>query len=188
MRRILVLVLSLGVVSCGGDDDGGSPTSPTTPVSTTRVIGQGTFNLGAPSATSSFFGLATITDPANGTWEATVDWTFASNTLFMYVANGACTVEQFASDPCPDLPSCPCQFAVRSEVPAPKPRVLAIPNAAGGTRTLIVWNQGPREESGTYVVRLTTTSGTSSSSFGALLGAGAGSGSGSISVAPKPLR
>jgi hypothetical protein len=55
--------------------------------------------------------------------------------------------------------SCPCQFVVRSETTAPKPRVLTIEGAQGGTRTLILINLGPREESVTYRVMLATRSG-----------------------------
>lgn len=141
-------------VACGGGN--APPTSPTPAAPTTRVITQGSFSLDAPTADGAFFGLVPITDQAAGTWEATVDWTLATNTLFMYVATGFCTAEQFASPACPDDATCPCQFAVRSEVATPKPRILAIPNAPGGTRTLIVLNLGPREESISYTARLTS--------------------------------
>jgi hypothetical protein len=39
--------------------------------------------------------------------------------------------------------------------------VLSIPNATGGTRTLIVMNLGPGQETGNYTVRLTPSSTTS---------------------------
>jgi hypothetical protein len=96
-----------------------------------------------------------VTDPAVGRWEATVDWTFATNTVWMWVSNGACTAEQFALPACPFDAACPCQFTIRSEVATPKPRVLTIPTAPGGMRSLFIANLGPREESGTYSITLT---------------------------------
>ena len=154
MQAVLMLALLGSVAGCGDSD---SPTSPTPAAPTPRTIAQGGFSLQAPTAEAVFFGAVVVTDPSPGNWEATVDWTFATNMVWMYVANGTCTAEQFASDACPDTPACPCQFTVRSEVATPKPRILSIPNAPGGTRTLIVLNLGPREESGTYAVRLTPT-------------------------------
>jgi hypothetical protein len=136
---------SIGV-SCGGDSK--SPASPTIVTAPTpRTIAQGSFALAAPTEDSVFFAVVPITESSTGTWEATVDW--------MYVANGSCTVTQFASEDCPDMAACPCQFTVRSEVATPKPRVLTIPGAPGGTKTLIVVNLGPREDTSSYTVRLT---------------------------------
>jgi hypothetical protein len=177
MKRLLrarstpwtLVCLTVCLASCGGggSNRSSSPTAPTPPTASAppapRVIAQGGFSLGAPSNDSVFFGVVPITDAATGNWEATVDWTFPDNTLWMYVATGTCSPEQFASDACPSSAACPCQFAVRSEAATPKPRVLSIPNAPGGTRTLIILNLGPREETGTIVVRLTpTTTGTAS--------------------------
>jgi hypothetical protein len=88
--------------------------------------------------------------------EATVDWTYITNELWMYVSDGVCTADQFATDACPGA-GCPCKFSVSSEAASPKPRVLRIANASAGTRTLIVWSQGPKEEAVSYQVVLTTT-------------------------------
>lgn len=119
------------------------------------MLQQGSIALSAPTADSVFFALTTVTDPVAGRWETTVDWTNEANTLWMWVADGVCTVEQFAKPECPDEVTCPCRFAIRSETATPKPRVLSIPGAAGGTRTLIVANLGPREENAQYRVMLT---------------------------------
>jgi hypothetical protein len=139
------------VVAAGCGSDGGSSPGPS-PVATTRVVTEGSFTLGAPEEDLVYFTTVTASDTATGTWRATVDWTFATNTLWMYVANGACTAEQFAAPECPSEPSCACQFVVRSETAGPKPRVLTVQAAAGGTRTLVIMNLGPREESGTYQI------------------------------------
>lgn len=89
-----------------------------------RLVAEGGFRLDAPADDHAHFTLATMTDAQSGTWQATVDWTYATNTLWMYAANGTCTAEQFALPECPFEASCPCQFVVRSETTAPKPRVL----------------------------------------------------------------
>lgn len=153
--RVGALCVVVLLVSCGG---GGSSSSPTPVAPSPRLLQSGPFSLKAPQSDGAFFALTTVTDPAAGRWEATVDWTFATNTVWMWVANGVCTVEQFSKPECPFEASCPCQFTIRSETATPKPRVLTIPNAPGGTRTLIVMNLGPREESVIYSVTLTSSS------------------------------
>ena len=173
---LFVMIALTGVAACGGDDSNGpsSPTtvppapapSPTPTPPSPRQVQQGTMNLSAPQGENVFFALASITDNATGRWEANVDWTDPANELWMWVADGVCTTQQFARDDCPFEATCPCQFAVRSEVATPKPRVLTIPNAGGGTRTLIVVNLGPKEDTATY--RVTLTPGGSASSVAAV--------------------
>jgi hypothetical protein len=183
---ILLGLTALVGVSCDGDSK--NPASPTvTTAPTPRTIAQGNFALAAPTEDSVFFAVVPITDSSAGTWEATVDWTVASNALWMYVANGSCTVAQFASDDCPDSAACPCQFAVRSEVATPKPRVLTIPGAPGGTRTLIVVNLGPREDTSSYTVRLTPGSMTSAMDGGSGVSA-RGIAAPQVLTAPKAIR
>ena len=160
--RTPALVLGLGILlfvtACGGDSGGSPPSGPSTVTPTPRLVQQGTLNLAAPQGDDVYFAVASITDSASGGWEATVDWTNAANELWMWVATGSCTVQQFARDDCPFDATCPCQFAVRSEVATPKPRVLTIHNAPGGTRTLIVLNVGPGAETANYRVMLTPAS------------------------------
>jgi hypothetical protein len=119
-----------------------------------------------------------------GSLEATVDWTFASNRLFMYISHGVCTVDQFSADVCPFDPACGCRFAVRAENPFMKPRVLTHPTAATGPYTLIVWNLGPEDESISFQVALTRTA---SSGPDGLLGAAPGR-AGSSTARPVTAR
>lgn len=176
-RRAAAVMPALGLlvlISCGGDKGSTGPT-PTAPV--TRLLQQGSWALDPPGEDHVHFASATVTDSAVGRWEATVDWTFATNTVWIWVSNGVCTTEQFALPACPDGAACPCQFTIRSEVAAPKPRVLTIPNAPGGTRSLFIANLGPREESGTYSITLTPSSLVSDQR-----GTGGGGGQGQIST------
>jgi len=155
LAGLAAVFTTIALVACGGSES--NPVAPTTPAAppAPRVIQQGTFTLRAPEDDGYFFGLATIPDGGAGRWEATVDWGSEANTLWMWVAEGACSADQFANEACPFDAACPCRFAIRSETATPKPRVLTIPSAAGGTRTLIIMNLGPREETGQYRVTLT---------------------------------
>jgi hypothetical protein len=149
-----IWLLALVLPGCGGGSGPTTPSTPTpapVPVRTTVVQGVGT--LAAPEANgNTHFGTVPFTTSSAGTVEATVDWTFPTNTVWMFIAMGSCSGQQFANVACPDGPGCPCQFATGSEASAPKPRVLTVSNAAAGPYTLIVWNLGPREESVSYQV------------------------------------
>ena len=92
---------------------------------------------------------------ATGTIDLTVDWTFADNTIHIWVAKGQCTFEQFEGDTC--------EYVTQSLVPRPKPRILSLPAAPAGVYTLIVANWGPRDESVSYQIVLTSASGASAS-------------------------
>ena len=93
--------------------------------------------------------------PATGTVDVTVDWTFAENTVHVWLAKGQCTFEQFEADTC--------QYMTQSLVSRPKPRILSMSAAAAGTYTLIVANWGPKDESLSYQIVLTSVSGASAS-------------------------
>lgn len=132
------------------------PPPPPPPVPVTSVISEGsTSNL-----PRNFYVPIGIQTFAPGDLEAIVDWTLASDRLWMYLAEGECR-EQFAESECPFDPSCECQFLVRSESDLPKPRSLSAPDRAPGFHTLVVWNHGPETESISWQVLLTTLTGTS---------------------------
>jgi hypothetical protein len=95
--------------------------------------------------------------PATGTIDVTVNWTFAENTIYVWLAKGQCTFEQFDADTC--------QYVTQSLTSRPKPRILSVPGAAAGTYTLIVGNIGPQDEAVSYQVVLTSASGASASSM-----------------------
>lgn len=99
-------------------------------------------------------------------FSVTVDWTFADNTIHVWVARGQCTFDQFEADTC--------EYVTQSLASRPKPRVLSMPSAAPGVYTLIVANWGPRDESVSYQIVLTSTSGASLSGVRAASGGTAG--------------
>ena len=157
-----MLGLALVLPGCGGDDASvTTPPAPTpAPAPVRTLIREGGGALGAPiigaTTLTTFFRTFSFTTSATGDLEVTVNWTLASNAIWVLIADGSCTADQFNNDEC--------QFAVDSRTSVPKPRVLTIPNAAAGTRTLIIWNQGPGEESVVFQVVLTTASALSVSS------------------------
>ena len=160
LAGLAAVFTTIALVACGGSET--NPVSPTVPVSPApppapRLIRQGSVPMEAPTDDSYHFFLTTVTDAASGRWDATVDWSNEANTLWVWVADGVCSVDQFSSDTCPFDAACPCRFVSRSETRTPKPRVLTIPAAAGGTRTLIFANLGPGAETVQYRVTLTAS-------------------------------
>ena len=165
IASVFVICAAALLASCGNDAGSGPTTVSQGP--TARTIAQDTRLIGAPVDDTVYFVVIPVTESASGRWEATVDWKAATNELWMWVADGACSAEKFAQPECPFETACPCQFAVRSETATPKPRVLTIPSASGGTRNLIVVNLGPGEESVSYTVKLSSTSLQSGNGVGA---------------------
>ena len=162
MKRMEALAVAaaalLGASSCGG---GGSSTptavSTPTPAPVETVVKQGSFPISAPEEDGfSYYDYDVITTSATGRLVTTVNWTYAANSVWMYIAEGDCTGDQFDNLDCPGGPTCECLFSVVSERDSPKPRALTVTNASAGTRTLIVWNRGPQEESISYQAVLTT--------------------------------
>ena len=164
-KLALLTALVMVLPGCGGGDGGSvtappSPTPPPTPVRTLIVES-------SASLPETFFFVRSFMTTATGTLEARMDWTFASNTIWVFIAEGNCTVEQFMKLQCPNEPTCECRFLVLSQSSVPKPRVLTLPNAAPGTRTLVGWNLGPSDESVSYQVILETVGSSSASSMSA---------------------
>lgn len=95
----------------------------------------------------------------SGTLDVTVDWTFAEDTIHVWLAKGQCTFEQFEADAC--------QYLTQSQVSRPKPRILSVPAVSAGPYTLIVANWGPNDESLSYQIVLTSGPGASASRAGA---------------------
>jgi hypothetical protein len=89
--------------------------------------------------------------------EVTVDWTFASNDIDIYLARGTepCTLETFNNRTC--------GFIATEESTTLKPERLSVPNLAPGPYTLYIANFGATAESVACQIALTTLSGASSS-------------------------
>ncbi len=144
----------LALPGCGGSDKVTTPPTPTpTPGPVRSLVTRGTAMISGPDDRFTYFRAVPFTTQVAGTVEITVDWTFPTNTLWIFVSSGVCTVQQFQS--CPGA-GCECPFLVSSETSTPKPRVLTLPSTAAGSRSLFIWNLGPREESVDFQIYLTT--------------------------------
>lgn len=152
----LLVVLCLGWAGCGGGGGSTTPTPVTQPPAPVRaLVSQGATQVPAPPDPDGFFfGLVPFTTSDTGTIEARVDWTFANNTVYVFLTAGPCTVTQFEHPDCPGGPGCQCTMAISSTPSNPKPRILSAPNDAPGTRALIFANLGPREESFSWEIVL----------------------------------
>jgi hypothetical protein len=82
-----------------------------------------------------------------GRLDATVDWTFASSLIGVYIVQGTCTLDQFNARTC--------NFLVRSETGV-KPRKVSAANTNAGDYWLLVANFAEVDESGTAQVILST--------------------------------
>ena len=160
-----LLLLSLSGCSNGGGRGGivNPPPPDMNPIRT--VVLQGGTGLVAPTTDANGeplfqYVLIPFSTTQTGTVEVSVNWTFDTNLLVMFITEGICTPDQFGvslDDPtCPAGPSCPCEFSVVSTTMLPKPRILSVESASAGDRTLIVGNFGPREESISFTIVLIT--------------------------------
>jgi hypothetical protein len=127
------------------------PTPTPAPTTTsTSVIAEGSSSL----AVLTLLAVPFTTDAA-GTINATVDWTFSTNDVDLYLTRGTnpCTADQFNNRTCAFLDS--------AESATDRPETVSAPDLAAGAYTLYIGNFGPTEESVGYQVTLTTSSGTS---------------------------
>ena len=128
-----------------------APTPEPAPTTTsTSVIGEGSSSLAALTLLSVPFTTATA-----GTIGATVDWTFSTNDVDLYLTRGTnpCTVAQFNDSQCPFLDS--------GESASTKPETVSAPDLTAGAYTLYIGNFGPTQESVGFQITLTTPSGAS---------------------------
>ena len=143
----LALGLALALPGCGS---GSGPTDPPTPTPTPTpqpIVRTSVLQAGG-SLPRNFLGVVPFTTSSSGTIETTVDWTFASNHIIVYIARGNCTFEQAVANQC--------QFVASSETMTPKPRVLTVSGAAAGAYTLLIGNLGPTDESVAFQIVLIT--------------------------------
>ncbi len=143
----------LALAACGGaSDPSPQPSLTPTPAPVKAVLMEASIN----SLPVDYVAGRYFTTSRTGTIDVTVDWTFPEDTIFVWVAKGQCTFEQFDAETC--------QYATESLATRPKPRLLSVPSAPAGTYTLIVGNLGPRDESVAFQVVQTSVSGASLSS------------------------
>jgi hypothetical protein len=141
----LVGALAL-TVSCGGD---GGPTTPvtTTPTTTLPPPPSVVLETGGPIGAGYVWAWPFTTSRA-GTIDATVNYTYSTNALVVWVARGSCTSEQFVADQC--------VYAATSFA-GPNPRKVSVTGAAAGDFIILIGNAGPEDDSVSFQVVLTPT-------------------------------
>ena len=176
-----VAALVIVIPGCGGGSSSTAPTTvpvPTpTPAPVSRVVAEGSFSgLGVRVLAS----VTPFTTTATGTLAVTVDWTFDSNDVDIYLTRGTdpCTVDDFNSGQC--------QFVGSSESFTAKPEKVSATGATSGPYTLYIGNRGPTEKAVSYQVVLTTGGGASSvSSANAAAQVELGQKAGFLSIQPR---
>jgi hypothetical protein len=153
VAAVLVLPSCASDKPCGSGPAGATcPTTPPPPPASVKTV---VVQASIASLPVDYVAGRSFSTSGTGTVDVTVDWTFAENTIYVWLAKGQCTYEQFDADTC--------QYVTQSLTSRPKPRILSMPGAAAGTYTLIVGNVGPRDEAVSYQVVLTSASGASTS-------------------------
>lgn len=94
--------------------------------------------------------------PSTGRIEATVDWTFATDDVDIYLVRGTCTLDQFNTGTCP--------FVTFSESASTKPETISAGNQAASSYSLYIGNRGPAQESVSFQIFLVTGGSASSAS------------------------
>jgi hypothetical protein len=137
-------VLALALGACGGDGvtpPTPPPQPPPTPCTRSTVFS----NSGSIPARVIVF--ADIPVPDSGQLDMTLDWTFASSLMGLYlVPAGTCTVGEFNARTC--------TFLVRSEPPGPKPRTMSAPNIQAGNYRFLIANFSAEDESAALQILL----------------------------------
>jgi hypothetical protein len=130
-RNVLLLaVLAPFVVASGCRRNNTAPTPTPTPVPSPVRGVIATF--GFDQFTSGLYVAIPLPLSQGGVLDTTVDWTFPTSWIYVYIAQGTCTFEQLSTNTCP--------FLVRSESQLPKPRFVRTTNLAPGTYSLILYN------------------------------------------------
>ena len=151
----VAFALTLG--GCGSGDGGGCSSNPTGPGCTVTT----TTTLPPPVRTILKSGSCTdievnflcffesFTTSQRGDLDVTVDWTYPEDAIQVMVSTGTCTLEQINGRTCSFITS-------DTAATTPKPRVLKVTGVAPGTYQLYVGNRGPKTESVSIQIGLTT--------------------------------
>ncbi len=132
--------LILGVVSCG--DDGGSTTPTTTPTTTvppTTLASGRTILQGSTAVPARQLFFVDVVVPSAGRLDLTVDYTYPTSVMPVWLTDHQCSRQQFDEDSCDFLGKLP-------SVQAAKPRVLTVPSIGPGTYTMFVNNDNGTPE------------------------------------------
>jgi len=145
-NRVLGTVAALGMfvplLGCGGGGTTPTPVPTPVPAPVRTIVGQQNWTAGVLE-TPNF----DVTLGAAGNMDATVQWTFASNDVDIYVTSTSCASGA-------DLLANRCTLLAKADGTTSKPERLSMQASAGVFRIWVV-NFGPTRESGTLEVGVT---------------------------------
>jgi hypothetical protein len=155
-RRTAVLAAGLlvaGLSACGGSSTPSTPSTPApTPIPTPKppyVVSQ----LQGVSLTAGDAGYLPFSTTEAGALDATVQWTYDTNDLDVYLAKGNCNGTNTGT--------ADCNFIAYSESTTAKPEKVHADNTGPGPYAIFVYNVGPGDETLSFQVVL-SPSGTGS--------------------------
>ena len=151
--RSIVLMAAVLLPGCSSDSNPpvtSTPPPPTTLPPTTQTVVQS----GSGSLPVLNLALIPFSISSTGRLDVTVDWTFASNDVDVYLVRGACTFDQFIN--------LGCNIIAFSESGTAKPERVSSSGATAGSYFVAIGNLGPTDESVAFQVVLTTGPGVSS--------------------------
>ena len=144
--------LTAGLPGCGGGS--GGPTGPVIP--TPAPCSHSTLLQGSAALPANIADFESFTTTATGRLDLTVDWTFPSSLMGLFVAQGPCEFDQFKAGTC--------RFLLQMASP-PKPLKGSVSNLAAGTYEVIIANANAVPESVSASVILSSSTCPAASSF-----------------------
>jgi hypothetical protein len=128
VHRLAVAVLAAAALSCDSSDPVRPPVVVVTPAPVRAILAQTSFS---NYQTDIWVSIELILSQ-KGVLDISVDWTYPSTWMFVYMGNTSCSYSQLSSRTCP--------FFLRSETKDPKPRVLFTESLDPGTYYLVLYN------------------------------------------------
>jgi hypothetical protein len=129
VRRSAVVALVLALSACGGDSTTNPPVAVITPVPTRGILAQTSVS----NFESGTWVSLQVPLTQKGVLDVTVDWSFPSTWMYVYLGKTNCTYDQLAKGTCP--------FFLKSETKDPKPRVLYTDSLDPVTYYLFLYNR-----------------------------------------------
>jgi hypothetical protein len=127
-RRSAVAALAIALAGCESDSTTRPPVVIVTPEPVRAILAQTSFE----NFQSDIWVSLELLLSQKGVLDITVDWTFPTTWMYVYVGKTTCTYAQLSNRTCP--------FFLSSETKNPKPRVLYTESLEPGTYYLVLYN------------------------------------------------
>jgi hypothetical protein len=135
-RRSAVAALAVALAGCESDSTTRPPVVIVTPEPVRAILAQTSFQ----NFQSDIWVSIELLLSQKGVMDITVDWTFPTTWMYVYVGKTSCTYAQLDGRTCP--------FFLASETKDPKPRVLFTESLEPGTYYLVLYNVPTNRQTG----------------------------------------